>query len=180
MATLQASSDRSLAEINITPLVDVMLVLLVIFMLAAPTMTRSLELDLPQPNPDASPPPAVVTVRIDASGQLFWEGVPDSLDGIATSMRGIGAAPLDQQPQLVVDASPDADYGAVARVLAKARNAGVGQLGVLGECRARPVRVPRSRSGRRMPDNNADDNRGSVAVCHPARFARALRQQRHP
>ena len=133
MATLQASSDRSLAEINITPLVDVMLVLLVIFMLAAPTMTRSLELDLPQPNPDASPPPAVVTVRIDASGQLFWEGVPDSLDGIATSMRGIGAAPLDQQPQLVVDASPDADYGAVARVLAKARNAGVGKIGFLGE-----------------------------------------------
>ena len=132
MATL-APSDRALAEINITPLVDVMLVMLVIFMLAAPTVTRSIDLDLPHPNPDAQPPTEFVTVRIAASGDLAWNGAPDSLGGIAAAMEAIGNAPVAEQPQLLVDASPDADYGAVARVLAEARTAGVARIGFLGE-----------------------------------------------
>jgi biopolymer transport protein ExbD len=123
------SRQDVLASINITPLVDVLLVLLVIFMITAPAVTRTIGLDLPQPTPGPVPPPAAIELRIDASGAVHWSGAeqPSSaLQGLLEVERQRHAD--RRQPLLEIDASDDAEYEAVARVLAAARNAGLDHI----------------------------------------------------
>ena len=124
MAVSTVSRQEVLASINITPLVDVMLVLLVIFMITAPALTRTIELDLPQPVPNPDPPPRQIDLRIDASGGVYWNGAAQpmsALQGLLEVERQ--RQPGTRQPLLAIDASGDADYQAVTRVLAAARNA---------------------------------------------------------
>lgn len=129
MAFASQPSHRNVAEMNITPLVDVMLVLLVIFMVAAPVLTRRIPLDLPQAAPPATAtPPAPVDLRIDAAGGVSWNGAPASLAGLPALLDGIAQADPAHAPLLRIDANADADYGDVARVLALARNAGVRRI----------------------------------------------------
>ncbi len=130
-ATNVASHD-SVAEINITPLVDVMLVLLVIFMIAAPIVTQRIGMDLPgaAPTQARAEPPPPINLRIDAAGQVYWNGNPTSTASLQALLeseraRGDGA----DMATLQIDASGDADYGAVARVLAAARNADWSRVG---------------------------------------------------
>ena len=126
------STQHNLAQINITPLVDVMLVLLVIFMIAAPVVSQPIRLDLPGTSP---PPPAKanapIVLRIDAAGQVYWNGDATPLP----TLRAMLQAEVAREPQapttLQIDASDEADYGAVARVLAAARNAEVQWIGFL-------------------------------------------------
>jgi biopolymer transport protein ExbD len=116
-------SDRAMAEINITPLVDVMLVLLVIFMIAAPLVTRSLDMRIPQVGkPTTEKPPRIaLTVQADGSYQL---------DGAVLSARALQPA-LEEiarsAPGTVVEigASGDADYQGFTNALAAARNSGI-------------------------------------------------------
>lgn len=129
MAFAGTSSQRSVAEINITPLVDVMLVLLVIFMVAAPIMTRRIPLDLPQRAPHSDTVPAVVTLRIDAAGGLSWNGAPTSAAALPAQLAAIAPTQVAHPPLLQVEPNADADYAAVAQVLALARNAGVEKIG---------------------------------------------------
>jgi len=124
MAVSTVSRQDVLASINITPLVDVMLVLLVIFMISAPALTRTIELDLPQPAPNQDPPAQRIDLRIDASGGLYWNGAAQpmsALQGLLEVERQ--RQPDARQPLLAIDASGDADYQAITRVLAAARNA---------------------------------------------------------
>ncbi len=123
MAYSAISQDRALADINITPLVDVMLVLLVIFMIAAPTLSHRIELNLPQPGPHPAPPTEPIRLRIDAAGQAYWNEAAQPV----SALQGLMSIEVDRhaghQPLLQIDASADADYGVVAKVLASARNA---------------------------------------------------------
>ena len=124
MAVSTVSRQDVLASINITPLVDVMLVLLVIFMITAPALTRTIELDLPQPGPNQAPPAQRIDLRIDASGSLYWNGAAQpmsALQGLLDVERQRQSSA--SQPLLAIDASGDADYQAITRVLAAARNA---------------------------------------------------------
>ena len=119
-----SSREDVLASINITPLIDVMLVLLVIFMISAPALTRTIELDLPQPVPNQPPPVQRIDLRIDASGSLYWNGAAQPMSALqglleVERQRQSGASP----PLLAIDANGDADYQAITRVLAAARNA---------------------------------------------------------
>lgn len=132
MAFASGSMQREQAQINITPLVDVMLVLLVIFMVAAPVLSRPIPLQLPQAGPvDAEPPPKPepVLLRIDAVGGLAWNGAATSLQALpalfAAEVRKAGDTP----PMLQIDADGNSDYDTFAKVLAEANGAGLHEIG---------------------------------------------------
>ena len=107
-----------MGDINVTPLVDVMLVLLVIFIIAAPMMTGGLHMELPQA--DAPPPPTkliLLEVALDSTGQLRVDGQPLSISQLAAALSLRAAAALTTEVQLKVDKS--VLYGSVAEVLAE-------------------------------------------------------------
>ena len=113
-------SDRAMAEINITPLVDVMLVLLVIFMIAAPLVTRSLDVRTPQAGDPASDKPPRIALTVQADGSFL-------LDGAVFSARTLQPALLEiarTAPRTVIEigASGDADYQGFTHALSAARN----------------------------------------------------------
>jgi biopolymer transport protein ExbD len=121
-----------LAEINVTPMVDVMLVLLVIFILAAPMFTPAVKLDLPRTPAAATPrPAAAVTLAIDASGQVFWEDEP--VTPAELEVRLARAATLAPPPELQLRADKDARYEVVAQVMAAAQSNGLTKLGFVTE-----------------------------------------------
>lgn len=128
MAFASDSSRRSVAEINITPLVDVLLVLLVIFMVAAPVLTHRIPLDLPQAGPTPPATPVGIDLRIDAAGGLSWNGTPTSLAMLPAQLAAAARDTL-HPPLLRVDANADAEYADVAKVLALARSAGIERIG---------------------------------------------------
>jgi biopolymer transport protein ExbD len=125
-------SDRAtpaMAEINIIPLCDVLLVLLIIFMVTAPALSHQIDLDLPQASPvNPVDPPPPIDLAIDASGQVSWNGSPADRAALRTLMTNAAAAG-GPKPLLRIDASGDCDYQAVAQVLAAARNAGLDNIG---------------------------------------------------
>ncbi|MFA7443368.1 MAG: biopolymer transporter ExbD [Lysobacteraceae bacterium] len=119
---------------NVVPLIDVLLVLLIIFMVTAPIATHEIQVDLPQrskneqENPKDPPPP--VRLRIDQSGALFWDNMPLPRAALAPSLQietmGKG---VDEQPTLEIEASPEVEYEVLTQVLATARNVGVIKIG---------------------------------------------------
>ena len=132
MAFSSNSTVGAMADINVTPLVDVMLVLLIIFMVTAPIASYPIEVNLPQrttaPPPLTEPPPPI-SLRIDASGQVFWNDSPYPLATIADMMRETVQRDPTNQPQLEIDTNLDADYGVLAQVLAHAKNADMNKIG---------------------------------------------------
>ncbi len=132
MAFAQSQTrDRTLAEINITPLIDVMLVLLVIFMIAAPVLTRDIPLTLPQTDPNPKPvvvPPPPIELRIDAVGEVTVAGAPVALSELTSVLRTERERLAGQKVILSVEASYDVDYEVVAKVLATAQNAGMSNI----------------------------------------------------
>jgi biopolymer transport protein ExbD len=125
MAFANATAQRDgVAQINLTPLVDVMLVLLVIFMIAAPVLTQRIPLALPgSAPPPASATPATIDLRIDAAGQLTWNGSAAPLTALQPMLEAELQRDPANPPTLRIDANGDADYGVVAKVLAAAHNA---------------------------------------------------------
>ena len=120
--------QQMMSDINVTPMVDVMLVLLVIFILTAPMFTHAVKLDLPQAKAAASQQmPDTVSIAIDAAGQIYWDKEQVSaikLDELLTS-----AALMDPQPELQLRADKNTRYEVVAQVMAAAQTRGVTRLG---------------------------------------------------
>lgn len=119
-------------EINTTPLVDVMLVLLVIFIITAPLLTHAVKIDLPQATSQPLPEkPEVISVAIDATGKMYWNDVP-LVDGeIKVKLAQI--ADQKPQPELNIRADKETRYQILASVMADAQNAGVTKLGFVSE-----------------------------------------------
>ena len=117
-------SARDFSDINITPLVDVMLVLLIIFMVSAPALTKSVDFTLPGVSDvRPAPPPTEITLRIDANNEIAWNGAVQPWSALQ-GLLSVEAQRDPAHPPLVkIDASGDADYGVVTRVLAAAREA---------------------------------------------------------
>ena len=117
-----------MAEINVTPLVDVTLVLLVVFIIAAPLLTYAIKLDLPavQAAP-ASPVPDAIDVSIDASGTLYWNGT--ALDADTLDARLKQAAGMSPQPELHLRADRAVRYEFVAQLMSAAQRAGLQRIG---------------------------------------------------
>ncbi|MUV15216.1 ExbD/TolR family protein [Noviluteimonas gilva] len=121
-AFAQSSNDRDFADINITPLVDVLLVLLIIFMVAAPAVTKAVDFTLPQPGENKEKPQRI-ELGVHADGSVTWNGAAQPLNGLRSLMEVEAQRDPAHPPMLVIDASGDADYGLVTRVLADANAA---------------------------------------------------------
>ena len=133
MAFASNSGGGPMGDINVTPLVDVMLVLLIIFMVTMPIQSVPVDVDLPQktlnPPPQPKEPPDPISLRIDAAGQVFWNNTPTPVNALQTMMKTEVERDPTNQPTLEIDTSDDADYGVLAKVLASAKNAEMVKIG---------------------------------------------------
>ncbi|MES2026047.1 MAG: biopolymer transporter ExbD [Pseudomonadota bacterium] len=131
MGSLSDDDDFN-PEINTTPLVDVMLVLLIIFIMTIPVMNHAVKLDLPhaanQPN-DVKP--ETINVSIDAAGQVYWNNV--ELDQPELLSRIADAAKVTPQPELHLRADRITPYEKVAQVMAAAQSGGLTKMGFVTE-----------------------------------------------
>ena len=137
MAFSTGGSGGPMADINVTPLVDVMLVLLIIFMVTAPILSYPIDIDLPQksitPPPEVKNPPDPIKLRIDAAGQIFWNDSPVPMSALRNMMDAEVERDPTNQPVLPINASDESDYGILAKVLATARNAQMQKIGFVKE-----------------------------------------------
>jgi biopolymer transport protein TolR len=119
---------QPMSDINMTPLIDVMLVLLVIFMITAPLMTSSLKLDLPQT--DAAQPsdtPQFIAVALDRDGRYFFGD--EAVDADAFSSRVAAAAKRNPQTEVQLRADRAVAYGRVAELIGIVQKAGLSRIG---------------------------------------------------
>jgi len=128
-----SGKGQPMADINVTPLVDVMLVLLIIFIVTAPVMTYPIDVDLPQrvinPPPQLREPPPPIELKIDASGQVTWNNNPVQVSAVQAMMENEVQRDPTNQPLLQIDANADAQYDIMAKVLAAAKNAQMQKIG---------------------------------------------------
>lgn len=125
---------RPMAEINMIPLIDVMLVLLVIFIITAPLLTHAVKLDLPKASSSANlTRPDNIQLAIDASGRFYWNG--EALDRAALRERLAAAGRLEPQPEVHLRADKSTPYEAVAQVLAETSRAGLTRIGFITDPR---------------------------------------------
>lgn len=118
------------SDINMVPLIDVMLVLLIVFMITAPLLTHSVKIDLPQASSEpTTEKPETVTLALDGSGRLFWNDQP--LEDAALPERLARAAEATPQPELHLRADRDTRYQKLAEVMALAREAGIEKMGFI-------------------------------------------------
>ena len=122
------TGDSDNAEINMIPLIDVMLVLLVIFIITAPLMTHAVKVDLPvaasQPN-DVKP--ETINLSIKADGSVYWNAEP--VDPAAWQLRMEAAARTVPQPEVHIRADGELAYKNVVKIMADAAKAGLSKLG---------------------------------------------------
>ncbi|HEY8380403.1 MAG TPA: biopolymer transporter ExbD [Nannocystis sp.] len=126
----------ALNEINVTPLVDVLLCLLIIFMVSAPPAANTqMPLDIPQEATVQGPsdPNATLVLSVDASGvvKLGEQVVPSDDDGLIAALKG--NAKVQNDGRLAISAGPGVKYGEVIRLMAAAHDAGVGSVGIASD-----------------------------------------------
>ncbi|RTL50412.1 MAG: biopolymer transporter ExbD [Rhodocyclaceae bacterium] len=124
------NGKQPMAEINMTPLVDVMLVLLIIFIVTAPLMSQSLKVDLPQVKAQPTDAkPDVIRLALDAGGKLYWNESPVAEDALLARLTE--AAGHTPPPEVHLSADKETRYQRVAEVMGAAREAGIQKLGFI-------------------------------------------------
>ena len=127
-------ASAPMAEINMIPLIDVMLVLLVIFIITAPLLTHAVKIDLPRAASHANlTRPDHIALSIDGTGQLYWNG--ERIDRAQLAPRMAAAARIEPQPELHLRAAQTTQYQALAEVLAAAGTAGLTRIGFVSDPR---------------------------------------------
>jgi len=128
----EGGDSEPMVEMNTTPLIDVMLVLIIMLIITIPIQTHAVKLDMPQPNnqPQDPVPPVVVDVRIDFDGTISWNNSPVNGEQLVSYMHQ--AAKQDPQPELHLRPNKLAKYDVVAKVLATAQRMGVTNIGIIG------------------------------------------------
>ncbi|HTJ19261.1 MAG TPA: biopolymer transporter ExbD [Steroidobacteraceae bacterium] len=124
--------DEPMMDINTTPLIDVMLVLLIMFIITLPVMTHAVKLDMPQAK-NTPPPPVVVEpiqLEIDWDGTIIWNGTPVQLSALEGYFRVEAAK--NPQPEVHVRPNRRAPYDTVAKALALAQRNGMQRIGFVG------------------------------------------------
>ncbi|MBX3645229.1 MAG: biopolymer transporter ExbD [Rubrivivax sp.] len=131
------SAGTPMSDINMVPLIDVMLVLLVIFIVTAPLLTQAVKLDLPKASSQVNDlRPQKVDIAIDAQGTLHWDG--EAVTRAELQLRLAQAATLPVQPELHLRADQSVAYRSVAQTLADASKAGLGRIGFVSEPETQP------------------------------------------
>ncbi|GBR68797.1 ExbD/TolR family protein [Gluconobacter kanchanaburiensis] len=124
--------DEGIVDINTTPLIDVMLVLLIMLIITIPLQTHSVAIDLPQGNPPPSTEqPKLVTVSIGYDNSISWNNEPVSSEADLQA-RFASAAAMPDQPEMHIHPDRLADYKTVAHVMADAQRLGMTKLGIVG------------------------------------------------
>ena len=131
--SFSSTSGSQMVDMNVTPLVDVMLVLLIIFMVTVPALFYPLQMDFTKGNPPVATtlPPEPVHIRIDASGIVYWNSQAKSLVQLQALLLAEGAretsksgvVDTSRQPAIFIEADPNSEYQAMAQVLARVKNA---------------------------------------------------------
>lgn len=117
-----------MAEINMTPLVDVMLVLLIVFMITIPVMQHAVKVELPQASSQKNDvKPESININITANGQIFWNSSAINLDTL--SIYAQTAAKKTPQPEVQLRADKNVRYESVAQVLSTSKRAGLTKIG---------------------------------------------------
>ena len=128
----RSTAPPPMSDINMTPLIDVMLVLLVIFMITAPLMSASLKLDLPKAEAaTASDVPDFIAVAIDPAGQLYIGDKPVALEVFTARMAE--AARKNPQTEVQLRADKAVPYGHVAELIGQVQKAGLSRIGFVAE-----------------------------------------------
>jgi biopolymer transport protein ExbD len=127
---ISKTSDDVTTEINTTPLIDVMLVLLTLLIVTLPLQTHAVKIALPH-GPTNGDLPVIVTVAVDFDGTISWNGTRIDRAQLDSYLRN--AAKQDPQPDIHVEPDRLAHYGTVAIVLSDAQRLGVKKIGIVGE-----------------------------------------------
>ena len=128
------SAPAPMAQINMIPLIDVILVLLIVFMITAPLLTHAVKLELPRAASEPSSiKPDTVQLAIDREGTVHWNGEPVTLAQQRARMQA--AAALAPQPEIHLRADGDVPYRRVAQVMSDAANAGLTRIGFVTDPR---------------------------------------------
>jgi len=122
-----------MGEMNTTPLIDVMLVLLIMFIITIPIQTHAVKIDLPVNSPNNEPPPIDPIknkVSVDAAGTITWNGSP--IDIVTLRLYLDRTKAMSPEPELHVQPDPQARYNVVDNVLAVIKRSGVTKMGFVG------------------------------------------------
>lgn len=123
-------ASHTVSEINMVPLIDVMLVLLVIFIITAPLLSHSIKINIPQASAQpVEQEPKIIDLAVDAQGMLFWNEQAIGIDQLKE--RFAAEAVLDPQPDLRIRADLNTRYEVLAQVMSSARAAGMKRLGFI-------------------------------------------------
>ena len=129
------------ADMNVVPLIDILLVLLIIFMVTAPTPSLRINVNLPQRSPNVDPPrtePPPLQLRISSAGEVTVNNTLQPMATLQAYFEDITQVrtqllPVDQQPRLEINVDLDAEYEVLAQVLARARNAQLEKISFVDE-----------------------------------------------
>jgi biopolymer transport protein ExbD len=130
--TTGSNAGQSYSEINMTPLIDVMLVLLIIFIITLPSQTHAIKIDNPSPQPqEAAPPPDVIDLQIDFDGTLLWNRT--AVDRATMQAYISTEAKKTPQPQVHITVDRFANYQNVAQALADLQRRGLQKIGFVND-----------------------------------------------
>ena len=129
---LGEDNDSGMNEMNLIPLIDIMLVLMIIFLVTATVANPSIPLTLPKTTADIiDPPPKAITVSINAKGEVAWDNQVISLEELQTRFNEAGA--LETKPTVQLRADKESRYDMVAQVMSRASEAGLADIAFVSD-----------------------------------------------
>lgn len=130
--SLGEDNDQGMTEMNLIPLIDIMLVLMIIFLVTATVANPSIPLTLPKTTAEIQPePPEAITISINQKNQIAWNGEPITLDALATRFQQ--SATAQQKPTVQLRADKDSKYDTTAQVMSRASAAGLADIAFVSE-----------------------------------------------